>query len=74
MLTPVLIVSRGEYRLNIPDYIIKNLRTPEPQGFGYSTPSPIQIQAIPILLAVCFDATTLVVGTPVGAQPSYIVM
>jgi len=41
-----------ESSLGVPSYMLQNIRTKEPQGFGYTDPTSIQMQAIPILLAV----------------------
>lgn len=35
----------------VPKYLIRNLTTPKPEGFGFESPTPVQAQAIPCLLA-----------------------
>jgi ATP-dependent RNA helicase DDX52/ROK1 len=34
----------------VPDYLTRNLQQPIPEGLGYAQPTPIQMQAIPVLL------------------------
>jgi ATP-dependent RNA helicase DDX52/ROK1 len=39
-----------ETRFNIPNYMVKNLTGPAPSCCGYTEPTPIQMQAIPIMI------------------------
>jgi len=55
-----------ESSLGVPSYMLQNIRTKEPQGFGYTDPTSIQMQAIPILLAVRF--VNVVSSYPVSAR------